>query len=201
MTWDRITAEAAARFAGCLWSVLLVVWVVLWLGMKRAKKRESPLEMLQHAIPVTLGFWLMFGRRENWGWLNERVLPNIPALWLAGLVVTALGIAISIYARLSLGANWSGVVTLKTDHELIRKGLYSRIRHPIYTGILLGMVGTVMIRSYLRSCIGFGMVLTTFYFKARREERFLKQEFGAGFDEHARQTGMFLPKCRSGGSK
>lgn len=194
MTRDIITAEAVSRLAGYLWSVLLVVWVVLWFGSKRAKKLESPLEMLQHAIPVTLGFWLEFGKRGNWGWLDERVLPNIPALWLAGLVGTALGIAISIYARLSLGANWSGVVTLKAGHELIRKGLYRRIRHPIYTGILLGMVGTAMIRNHLRSWIGFALVFATFYFKARREERFLKQEFGARFDEHAQRTGMFLPK-------
>jgi len=42
--------------------------------------------------------------------------------------------------------------------------------------------------------VGFAIVAATFYFKARREERFLRQEFGAGFEEHARQTGMFLPR-------
>jgi protein-S-isoprenylcysteine O-methyltransferase Ste14 len=108
--------------------------------------------------------------------------------------LTALGVGTSIWARLSLGANWSGVVTLKKEHELVRKGLYRWIRHPIYTGILVGFIGTAMIRGHLGGWLGFAIVWLTFYFKARREERFLRQEFGEGFEEHARQTGMFLPR-------
>lgn len=194
MPWDGLTAENASRYAGWLWTLLLAVWVLLWFGMKKAKKLESPMERLQHAIPVTLGFWLMFGGLADWGWLNTRVLPKIPALWMTGLLVTVLGIGMAIYARLSLGSNWSSTVTLKTGHELIRTGLYRRIRHPIYTGILLGMLGTAMIRSHLRSWLGVGVVLASFYFKARREESFLRQEFGEEFEAHQRQTGMFLPK-------
>jgi protein-S-isoprenylcysteine O-methyltransferase Ste14 len=72
--------------------------------------------------------------------------------------------------------------------------LYRWIRHPIYTGILLAMFGTAMIRGQLVGELGMAMVLTAFYFKARREERFLRDEFGPAFDEHARRTGMFLPK-------
>jgi protein-S-isoprenylcysteine O-methyltransferase Ste14 len=110
----------------------------------------------------------------------------------AGL--TALGVAISIWARLALGSNWSGVVTLKEDHELIRQGPYRWVRHPIYTGILLSFAGTALIEGRLRGWLGFAMVWATFYFKARREENFLRQEFGEGFEEHTRKTGMFLPK-------
>jgi protein-S-isoprenylcysteine O-methyltransferase Ste14 len=109
-------------------------------------------------------------------------------------VLTAIGVAISIWARLSLGSNWSGMVTLKNNHELIRTGLYRWIRHPIYSGILLGMIGTAMIRGQLRGVIGIAVVLAAFYFKARREERFLREEFGAQFDEHEKVTGMFLPR-------
>ena len=115
-------------------------------------------------------------------------------MWLIGLALTAVGVGIAIWARLSLGANWSGTVTLKSGHELIRAGLYRWIRHPIYTGILVGMVGSAVIVGRLRGWLGVLLVLASFYFKARREERFLKQEFGSGFDDHARHTGMFLPK-------
>ena len=120
-----------------------------------------------------------------------------PAASLAGLALTAFGIALSIWARLTLGANWSGIVTLKKDHELIRAGLYRWIRHPIYTGILVAMIGTALIKGHLPGWLGFAVILVTFYFKARREERFLRQEFGLGFDEHMRNTGMFLPKWTS----
>jgi len=72
--------------------------------------------------------------------------------------------------------------------------LYRWIRHPIYTGILIGVIGTAMINGHVRGWLGFVIVWLTFYFKARREERFLRQEFGEGFEEHSRNTGMFLPK-------
>ena len=72
----HLTADKASEWAGWLWSALLVVWVLLWAGMKRAKKLESPSEMLQHALPVVLGFWLLFGRFEHWGWLDYRMCPQ-----------------------------------------------------------------------------------------------------------------------------
>ena len=189
-----LSVEKAYELAGWLWSALMIVWLLLWAGMKRAKKRETPREMLEHALPVVLGFWLLFGKLDNWGSFNYRLFPSAPAVSLAGLALTAFGIALSISARITLGANWSGVVTLKKDHELIRAGLYRRIRHPIYTGILLAMIGTALIKGHLRCWLGFAVILAAFYFKARREERFLRQEFGPGFDEHMRNTGMFLPK-------
>ena len=191
--WDSFNAETASRWAGWLWTLLLVVWLVLWFSMKRAKKSESPAERLQHVIPVVIGSWLMFGPAGGWPFLNVRVLPKIPAIWLTGLVMTALGVGIALYARLSLGSNWSSTVMVKSGHQLIRTGLYSRIRHPIYTGIVLGMVGTAMVRGHLRNWLGVALVLGSFYLKALREERLLSQEFGDGWDSHMRETGMFLP--------
>ena len=189
-----MTADKAFEWAGWLWSVMLVVWVLLWVAaMKRPKKSEPLSEMLKHGLPVILGFWLLFGSLESWGWLNYRWLPNIPATWLTGLALTSIGIGLSIWARHTLGANWSGGVTLKNKHELIRRGLYRSIRHPIYTGILLAIIGTALIRGNLRGWLGFAIILVAFYFKARREERFLRQEFGPEFDEYTRNSGMFLP--------
>jgi protein-S-isoprenylcysteine O-methyltransferase Ste14 len=192
MNWTTMTAEVASQWAGYLWMLLGGVWLVMWFGMKRAKKLEKPWEILQHALPVVLGFWLLF--EKDMKWMNERFPSGSAVVWWIGLALTAAGVAISIWARLTLGANWSSVVTLKKNHELIRAGLYRWIRHPIYTGILLGILGTAMIKGHLRAWLGFAIVFLAFYLKARREERFLKQEFGAGFDEHARKTGMFLPK-------
>lgn len=192
MNLGSMDAEQALRWANWFWKVLMVVWVVLWFSIKRAKQRETPRERLQHLIPVFIGFWLLFER--NWGVLDARVMPDTPSVLWAGLCLTAAGVGISIWARVSLGGNWSGSVTLKDDHELIRKGLYRWIRHPIYTGILLAMIGTAMITGHLRGWVGFLIVLTAFYFKARREEIFLRIEFGEGFEEHARRTGMFFPK-------
>ena len=192
MNWVSMNADQAAQWANWLWDLLVVVWLVMWFGIKRIKQRETSWERLQHLIPLFFGFWLLFG--GNWNGLNMRLVPDTSSVWWLGLVLTAVGVGISIWARVSLGANWSGVVTLKDGHELVRKGLYRWIRHPIYTGILLAMIGTAMIKGHLRGWMGFLVVLAAFYFKARREEGFLRQEFGDGFEEHAKRTGMFLPK-------
>ena len=191
MHGGNFSVDTALQLAGWLWDALLVVWVALWFGMKRAKQLESPLEMTQHALPVALGFWLLF--ENSWKGLNLRLLPEIPAIPTLGLLLTAAGVGISIWARLTLGTNWSGVVTLKKGHELIRKGLYRWIRHPIYTGILVAMIGTAMIKGHLRGWIGLLVVWAAFYFKARREEKLLRQEFGSSFEEHSQSTGMFFP--------
>src|SRR5208282_1938963 len=111
MNLEWLTADAASQWAERLWLVLLIVWGVLWFAMKRAKKREGWGERAQHGILVILGFWLLFGQLSHWGWLDLRVVPNVAAVWAVGLALTALGIGISLWARLSLGTNWSSMVT------------------------------------------------------------------------------------------
>ena len=194
MTWESLTFDRTLAAALVCWWLLMLVWLILAFSIKRGKQQETNFERLLHMVPVAVGFWLLFANKPPVPWLNLSRLPQEPNVWLAGLLLTMLGVGISIWERLSLGTNWSSSVTLKSGHELIRRGLYRWIRHPIYTGILLAMVGTALIRGNLRALLGVLVVLASFYFKARREERFLKQEFGAGFDEHARQTGMFLPR-------
>jgi protein-S-isoprenylcysteine O-methyltransferase Ste14 len=192
MSWGNLSAEQALEMARLLWTLLMLVWLALWFGMKRAKKRETRWERLQHVVPVLLAFWLLFGNQSKV--LDMRLFPETPVSLWVGVLVTALGVGISIWARVSLGANWSGTVTLKKDHELIRKGLYRWIRHPIYTGILVAFLGTELIKGHALGGLGFALLWLSFYIKARREENFLRQEFGEGFEEHARQTGMFLPR-------
>ncbi|MGB2628110.1 MAG: isoprenylcysteine carboxylmethyltransferase family protein [Candidatus Acidiferrum sp.] len=193
----ELTPERALNLAKWCWLVLAFVWIAMAFAIKRAKRRESIVERLQYTGLLVAGFLLLFGEQSgNFRWLQTRLLPGVPGVWWAGLLLTAVGVAIAILARFSLGSNWSGTVTLKEDHELVRKGLYSRIRHPIYTGILLGAIGSGMIQGELRDLLGFLVLLTSFFIKAKREESFLFEEFGTKFTEHQRHTGMFLPKQR-----
>jgi protein-S-isoprenylcysteine O-methyltransferase Ste14 len=191
---SEISPAHAMHLAGYLWCILGLVWLAMAITTKKAKRRETPFELVLHVAPLFLAFWLLFGRVQLFPWLLQPLLPGLPILWWTGLFLTALGLAISIWARLSLGSNWSGTVTLKDDHELIRKGLYRRIRHPIYTGLLVAVIGTGLIHSQLRDLLGFLLLYFTFYFKAKREESFLHHEFGPSFTDHQRHTGMFWPK-------
>ena len=182
------------QLAGGLWWILALVWIVMAFATKKVKRTETPFERVLHLVPLFIAFRLLFGRVQPFPWLFVSLLPSRPLFWWLGVAITASGMVISIWARLSLGTNWSGMVTLKDNHELIRNGLYRRIRHPIYTGILLGAIGTGMIHGQLRDLLCFAILYVTFYFKAKREESFLQQEFGPSFVEHLSHTGMFWPK-------
>ncbi|HUJ81552.1 MAG TPA: isoprenylcysteine carboxylmethyltransferase family protein, partial [Candidatus Acidoferrales bacterium] len=116
------------------------------------------------------------------------------AIDIAGIALTAAGVAFAIWARAHLGKYWSGDVTIRQEHRLIRTGPYKYIRHPIYSGMLLALVGTVLVIGEFRAIIGFAIILLGFVKKARKEESFLQTQFGAGFEEHKRMTGFFLPR-------
>jgi protein-S-isoprenylcysteine O-methyltransferase Ste14 len=180
--------------AECFWLVFLLYWFLSALRRKAAKKREPGLERLRQILAVGLAYVLMFARVAHYGWLGARFMPENPALAVTGVVMTAAGVAFAIWARWHLGANWSAVVSIRAGHELIRTGPYRAIRHPIYTGMLLGLAGTALTLGEVRGLLSFAITLAAFYAKARKEEAFLAQEFGPRFEEHAKHTGMFLPR-------
>ena len=177
-----------------LWILFLLYWVVSALNRKRTKRRESIVQRLLYILPLLVAFGLLYRYGFGHRWLGTRFVPDTPPVqWLA-VFITAAGVAIAFWARFHLGSNWSGVVTLKEGHELIRTGPYRAIRHPIYTGILIAFLGNAVLIGQVRGLIGLAIIWASFYIKARREESFLAQEFGPNFNEHTQHTGMFLPK-------
>ena len=189
--WSGIKPEVVV---GLLWMLFLLYWIVSALNRKKTKQRESILHRLSYILPLLAAFYLLYNDRETLGWLGAYFVPHTALVQWLGVVVTATGLEIACWARLHLGANWSGVVTLKEGHELIRTGPYQNIRHPIYTGILVGFLGNAITLGQVRGLIGLAVIWASFYVKARREESFLMQEFGPKFKEHTQHTGMFLPK-------
>jgi protein-S-isoprenylcysteine O-methyltransferase Ste14 len=177
-----------------LWILFGVYWLLSALKLKKTKKRETWLDRLRYMLPLIVAFCFLSRPELRYGWLAARFVPDSLAVEWIGVFLTAAGVAIAFWARWHLGSNWSGVVTLKEGHELIRTGPYRSIRHPIYTGILLAMLGTAVATGEVRALIAVAITWLSFYQKARREESFLSEEFGAGFIEHCKHTGMFLPR-------
>ena len=175
-----------------------MIWALWWLAMaffsKSTKRRESPIERMEHLVPAILGFALIFRAGFAGAWLARPLFVGGPTLRLGSVAVTILGLLFALWARLALGANWSGSVTIKTNHQLIRRGPYRSIRHPIYTGMLAALLATAVTQGRWSGAVGFALVFLALFRKARREELFLSQEFGEGFAEHREHTGMFLPR-------
>jgi protein-S-isoprenylcysteine O-methyltransferase Ste14 len=182
------------EWINALWILFGLYWLVSAFKRKKTKRRESWGQRLVYVLPLVVASRFLFRPEGHHGWLGARFVPASPITEWTGVLLTGAGVAIAIWARWHLGANWSGVVTLKEGHELIRTGPYRTIRHPIYTGILLALFGTAVTAGEVRGLLAVAIAWVSFYWKARREEAFLTQEFGEKFGTHVKQTGMFLPK-------
>ena len=195
IAWIAIPSTAQAfQISSKIWFAWCILWLLMAAWSKPSKRREFPWQRLEHVIPMVIGFFFLYNHNFAWKFLGDRIIPQNDAVTSSGLLLTAGGLIFAVWARIALGANWSGTVTIKSGHDLIRRGPYKWIRHPIYTGILISFLGTVLLLGEVRAFCGFALVLLALYRKAKREERFLSEEFGEGFAEHARHTGMFLPR-------
>ena len=190
----NLSSQRAFHIANQAW----MIWAIWWLAMaffsKSTKRRESVIQRIEHLVPAFLGFLLIFRTDFAGAWLVRPVFSANSLLLLICVVATILGLLFAVWARLTLGSNWSGTVTIKTNHQLIRRGPYRWIRHPIYTGMLAALLATAIAQGLLSGLVGFAFASLALYRKARREEKFLAQEFGEGFMEHRQHTGMFLPR-------
>lgn len=189
-----LSSQHAFQIAGLAWAVWVIVWLLMAFMSKSTKRRETSGQRLQHLIPAMLGFLLIFREGTGAPWLARAIFPDNPALMLLCVIATIAGLLFAVWARLALGSNWSGTVTIKANHQLIRRGPYRFIRHPIYTGMLTALFATAIAQRLVTGLLGFVVVTVALYLKARREELFLSQEFGEAFVEHRQHTGMFLPR-------
>lgn len=182
------------RYVGDAWIFFWIWWLVASRRANKARKRESRSGRMTQLAIAAIAVILFSTSKLNLGPLNRRFVPReLWSSWL-GVALTVAGVAFAIWARQHIGKYWSAAVSIVSEHRLIRTGPYARIRHPIYTGILIALVGTALAFGRYRDLVAFLIVLFGLIQKARREEAFLRDEFGGAFEEHRRATGFLLPK-------
>ncbi len=125
--------------------------------------------------------------------MAERFVPGTLEWQYAGAAITVVGIAIAIWSRFYLGGNWSANVTVKQDHTLIRSGPYSVVRHPIYSGFLLAVLGTAVYVGVLRGIFAFALILLGWKIKMWREEKFMQEEFGQQYIDYRHAVKGLIP--------
>ena len=129
----------------------------------------------------------------DYGWLGRQIVPRTEALFFVGSFLLIMGLGLAVWARVHLGKYWSGHVTLKAGHRLIRSGPYAFVRHPIYTGILTAMLGSAIAIDEYRGVLVLAIATETFVRKLLIEERWLTEEFGSEYERYRHEVKALIP--------
>jgi protein-S-isoprenylcysteine O-methyltransferase Ste14 len=193
----RMNAELAGLLHRALLPALWVGWAgYWWLGSRDVKataRREPVLSRWLHLGPLALAMVLLGTRHLPPSWLSGRFVPRNDWAFGAGALLTAAGLLFAVWARRHIGRNWSAIVTLKQDHELITSGPYALVRHPIYTGLLFAFAGSALAVGEWRGLVAVAIVLASLWRKLRLEERWMRERFGAAYDDYARRVKALVP--------
>jgi len=171
------------------WVLFSVYWEFAAGSAAPEKRSESQASRGLHVFLVNVAALLVVMPFRGLG----RFLPISSLIMAAGLAVEAVGLFLAIWARRHLGRNWSGKITIKVEHQLIRSGPYRLLRHPIYTGILAIYAGTAIVTGEWLAIIGLAMTALAYWRKIRLEEANLKVAFGTEYDAYCRETWALVP--------
>jgi protein-S-isoprenylcysteine O-methyltransferase Ste14 len=172
-------------------------WALYWMALSgnvKSNVRHEPLgSRLQHIVPLIVAAYLLWVPRVPVAVLDERLLPLSAWPFWIGIALTASVILFTVWARVHLGRNWSGTVTIKEGHELITTGPYAWVRHPIYSGLLLAFLGSGIARGDWRGVLAFALASAALWRKLRFEERWMREQFGEAYESYSRRVAALVP--------
>ena len=178
-------------------SFLWLAWVAYWWlsasKVKATSREESAASRAAHLVPMVVAMVLLMPLPLPLGFLGERMFPGGPVTHWIGAAVVAAGLAFTVWARVHLGRNWSGTVTVKNDHELVRSGPYRFVRHPIYSGALLAIAGISLARGDWRGPLALLILFVALWRKLQHEERWMAEAFGEDYAKYQSEVCALIP--------
>jgi protein-S-isoprenylcysteine O-methyltransferase Ste14 len=164
------------RLIAVCWIIFFAYWLTSAFVAKATAERQSWRGILANRTPIWIGclffFWPRFPRP-----LSIQLIPDLRFAGQLGAVICVLGLAGALWSRRTLGRNWSSNVTFKQGHDLIQRGPYRWVRHPIYSSMLLMFLGTALLYDRFSSLVGFLFFFGGLWIKLRQEERLLIKHF------------------------
>jgi protein-S-isoprenylcysteine O-methyltransferase Ste14 len=188
-----ITIDQIIHWTRLLYLLLAAVWLGSLPFVKRNVQQQSIQFTLQNTLVLTVGIFLLFGSPSTPDWFNQPLFTVTFPIALAGLGLAICGIGLSIWARLIIGEYWSSFPSLKQNHRLIMTGPYRLVRHPIYTGLLLALLGSALQYGLVRSFLAVLTCAVGLYLKVTAEEEFMLQRFGEAYLRYCRKVSALVP--------
>lgn len=176
-----------------MWVAYFAYWWARSKDVKATERQEPTLSRFARLALLVCVTLLLALPRFPLALLNRRFVP--PGAWCfwTGAALTVGGLLFSVWARQHLGKNWSQAVTVKQDHELITTGPYRLVRHPIYTGLLLALLGSALARGEWRGLVAFALGLIALWNKLSLEEKWMREQFGEAYEDYTRRVAALVP--------
>ncbi|MGH8101369.1 MAG: methyltransferase family protein, partial [Chthoniobacterales bacterium] len=188
----HIYSVAIDVIRGC-WLTFVIVWMLAAVSTKRSLYRESQSQRLSYVLPIVAAYFLLVNGGRLPYPLNLRIVQHTAIAAWAGMILCVAGLGFAIWARVVIGHNWSGAVTLKEEHELVEHGPYRLVRHPIYTGILSMFVATAIMLGHLAGCVGIVIAFASFWIKLIREEKVMLNQFPDKYTVYRQRVKRLIP--------
>jgi protein-S-isoprenylcysteine O-methyltransferase Ste14 len=179
---DVMPAVRTAVYA--IWAVFWLYWLISAFSAKEGTGARRPRPAGLAVVLLAFVLLRVFNR-------DQQATPG-PALKAAGLILLLLGLGLAVWARVYLGRNWGMPMTERAEPELVTSGPYRYVRHPIYSGILLGTIGTALALN-LFWLIVLAVLGVYFIYSAQVEERNLAKSFPDTYPAYRSHTRMLIP--------
>jgi protein-S-isoprenylcysteine O-methyltransferase Ste14 len=175
------------------WVVFFTYWGVKANKVKTAVYSQGTLSRRVYLFFLFFSLFSVYIPYFGVGILGYRVIPESNAWGILGVLISITGVSFAIWARRTLGTNWSAKVTLKKEHELVKSGPYSIVRHPIYTGFELATLGPVLIVGQLKGFIALLIIFCAHVYKIGMEEKLMNQQFPGKYADYSKRVKRLLP--------
>jgi protein-S-isoprenylcysteine O-methyltransferase Ste14 len=183
---------SAKYFIIACWAIFILVWLAAAAFAKPTARRETWRTGLKYRLPTLAGV-LLIAKLVRVDPLTRIIVPPVLGIDAAGCLLCLAGLALAIWARATLGGNWSSMVTLKERHELIESGPYRLVRHPIYTAILTMLVGTALVVGTLSAVVSLPIFFAAFLIKLREEEALMMRQFPEAYAAYRQRAAALVP--------
>ncbi len=197
--------ESLVRFLGGLlaYAVLGILLYGIWRGMQRPAGRTSGNAAAWLRSPWF--YWItsaLFIGISALGWIPlPLVFSDTARTWmlLLGSLTLFPGLLFLLWGRLALGKNYfvstGRGAQLFAGHQLVTRGPYAIVRHPMYVGLALGALGSLLVYTTWTSLL-FALFAPLVTLRARREEAALAAEFGEQWRDYCQRVPAFFPRLR-----
>lgn len=184
----------AARLTTYLWVAFLVYWALTGLRAKKTARDPSSAATAGIRIAVVLAVYVVWRSTPITAFASRFAGLGISTTSgdIMGLILCICGLAFAVWARRHIGRNWGMPMTLKENPALVTTGPYALVRHPIYTGWMVAMVGSALIGG-LAWFVPLIILFAYFVYSAKQEERLMLRTFPNEYPAYMSRTKMLIP--------